>query len=418
MTLTAMSPSMNHFGSDRPCRSECTNRAPCFNIKKSGLPDDRLNHATGQDGCMEFIRSASVCGSGVSSFLVDSLARREQINSITSFLDGSNVYGSDSERSRRLRIHNDPAGRLKFTDAQEFEKAMLPFSEEESEDSVEMDCRRMFESESVEEARVACFMAGDARANEQIGLTAMHTIFLRAHNRLGEELHELNPHWSGDRVYLEARKIVGAIIQRVTYNEWLPAVLGKEGMDKIGSYHGYDQTVNPSIWNVFATAAFRFGHALIKPIIRRLDENLNTHSVYGDVPLYNAFFNPFRLLKEGGVDPIIRGLTFTAAKDLRIANNKPLNADLVERLFEASDAIALDLGAINIQRSRDHGIPFYVEWRKFCNLPVPSTIREMRHEFNEGAFDKLIGLYKKVSLLLLCITTYGLLLRCLTIEFS
>ena len=102
---------------------------------------------------MEFIRSASVCGSGVSSFLVDSLSRREQINSITSFLDASNVYGSDDERASKLRIENDPAGRLKFTDTTDFEKEMLPFHVEEDEESVDMDCRRMIESESVQEAR-------------------------------------------------------------------------------------------------------------------------------------------------------------------------------------------------------------------------------------------------------------------------
>ena len=109
--------------------------------------------------------------SGVSSLLIDSLSKREQINSITSFIDASNVYGSDSERVRKLRIESDPAGRLRHSSPAEFDKEMLPYSEEDSEESVEMDCRRMIDNESIEEARVACFMAGDARANEQIGLT-------------------------------------------------------------------------------------------------------------------------------------------------------------------------------------------------------------------------------------------------------
>lgn len=399
MTATPMSPSMNHFGTDTPCKSECSNVSPCFNIKKSTFENDRLNSPRShqlQQGCMEFVRSASVCGSGVSSFLVDTLGRREQINAITSFIDGSNVYGSDSERAKKLRIEHDPAGRLRFFDTSEYPKPMLPFSEEQSDESVEMDCRRMIERETIEEARVSCFMAGDVRANEQIGLTATHTIFLRAHNRFAEELHKLNPHWPGDQVYLETRKIIGAIIQRITYNEWLPAILGADGMAKLGSYHGYDETVNPAIQNVFATAAFRFGHALIKPIIRRLDDNLQTDPVYGDVPLFKAFFNPFRLIKEGGVDPIIRGLTFTASKDRRIEENGPFNKDLLERLFQASDEIALDLGALNIQRGRDHGIPFYVEWRQHCKLSVPTTFDELRGIFDPDAIRKLRALYKQV----------------------
>ena len=239
-------------------------------------------------------------------------------------------------------------------------------------------------------------MAGDARANEQIGLTAMHTVFLRAHNRIGADLHGLNPHWSGDKVYYETRKIVGAMIQRVTYAEWLPALLGGDGMAKLGTYRGYDQAVNPAVMNVFATAAFRFGHALIKPIIRRLDSDLNTHP-FGNVLLHRAFFNPFRLLKEGGIDPIIRGLVFTASKDRRIEQNGPLNSDLIEKLFNASDEVALDLGALNIQRSRDHGIPFYNAWREFCGLETFNSFSQMRSEFDRVAINKLQTLYKEVS---------------------
>ena len=116
----------------------------------------------------------------------------------------------------------------------------------------------------------------------------MHTVFMREHNRLGEELHDLNPHWSGDRVFLEARKIVGAMVQKVTYSEWLPAILGEDGMKKLGKYSGYDSSKNPAVTNIFATAAFRFGHTLIKPIIRRLDDRLHSHPDFGNVPLFKV----------------------------------------------------------------------------------------------------------------------------------
>lgn len=67
---------------------------------------------------------------------------------------------------------------------------------------------------------------GDIRANEQIGLTAMHTIWLREHNRIASELKELNPHHDGETLYQEARKIVGAEMQHITYAHWLPNILG------------------------------------------------------------------------------------------------------------------------------------------------------------------------------------------------
>lgn len=61
----------------------------------------------------------------------------------------------------------------------------------------------------------------------QIGLTSMHTIWLREHNRLVTLLKEINPLWNDDRLFFEARKIVGAVMQRITYGEWLPVVLGE-----------------------------------------------------------------------------------------------------------------------------------------------------------------------------------------------
>lgn len=61
-------------------------------------------------------------------------------------------------------------------------------------------------------------VSGDSRANEHLGMIALHTLFLREHNRLAEELHKLNPHWSLDTLYQEARKILGAVHQVRRYN--------------------------------------------------------------------------------------------------------------------------------------------------------------------------------------------------------
>lgn len=105
---------------------------------------------------------------------------------------------------------------------------------------------------------------------------AMHTVWIREHNRIARELLKINPHWEGDTLFHEARKIVGAQLQHITFKHWLPYVLGAGGEKLLGQYQGYDPTVNPSISNVFATAALRFGHSIINPVLSRLDDNFTT----------------------------------------------------------------------------------------------------------------------------------------------
>ena len=72
-------------------------------------------------------------------------------------------------------------------------------------------------------------------------------------------------------------------------------------MALMGNYSGYDAHVNPTIFNAFATAAYRFGHSQILPSFRRLDENYEPRPE-GELLLRDAFFNPQRLLNDGGTD--------------------------------------------------------------------------------------------------------------------
>lgn len=347
------------------CKKSCDNAAPCFPMEVP--PDDpRVTNRR----CIDFVRTSAVCGSGMTSILWgNGMKPREQMNQLTSYLDASQVYGYDDELAKNLRDLQNDRGLLREGAALPGRKPMLPYASGQF-----VDCRR-----NPLESSINCFVAGDIRANEQVGLLAMHTIWLREHNRIARILDEYNPHWSGEKIYQESRKIVGAEMQHITYQHWIPIIFGKDIDELIGNYQGYNSNIDASISNIFATAALRFGHSLIQPRLERLDDKFESIP-QGALSLRDAFFSPWRLVDEGGVDPLLRGMFATAAK-LKLPEQN-LNTELTEQLFKTAHAVALDLAAMNIQRSREHGIPGYTEWRKYCNMTIVNNFDDLAGEIS------------------------------------
>ena len=118
---------------------------------------------------------------------------------------------------------------------------------------------------------------GDGRASEQPALTVIHTVFMREHNRLVQGLRDVNPHWSEEKLFDHARRIVIAQTQHITFNEFLPRILSWNAMNLYGLkllphgyYKEYNPSCNPAIFTEFAAAAFRIGHSLLRPHIPRL----------------------------------------------------------------------------------------------------------------------------------------------------
>ncbi|XP_066570686.1 peroxidasin isoform X1 [Amia ocellicauda] len=375
-TVAALSQS--RFSDGQLCSAVCTNDPPCFPIIFP--PNDRRTLRNGAR-CMFFVRSSPVCGSGMTSLLMNSVFPREQINQLTSYIDASNIYGSSHHDSEEIRDLASQRGLLRQGIVQRSGKPLLPFAT-----GPPTECMR-----DENESPIPCFLAGDHRANEQLGLTAMHTVWFREHNRIASELLRLNPHWDGDTIYHEARKIIGAQMQHITYSHWLPKILGEVGMKMVGEYKGYDPNINAGILNAFATAAFRFGHTLINPVLYRLNEDFQPIP-QGHIPLHKAFFSPFRIVNEGGIDPLLRGL-FAVAGKMRVPSQL-LNTELTERLFSMAHTVALDLAAMNIQRGRDHGIPPYNDYRVFCNLSSANTFEDLKNEIKDpNVREKLQRLY-------------------------
>lgn len=254
---------------------------------------------------------------------------REQVNAITSWIDGSNVYGSDFLTAWRLRTFE--GGHLKMSEGD-----MLPIDEE------------------------GFFMAGDIRANEQVCLTAMHTLFVREHNRIADRIAQFFPFLNDEQLYQWSRKRVIGIMQAITYNEFLPAIMGEGAL---APYQGYNPNWFPNITNTFANAGYRFGHSMLPPEIYRMD-NSGEIIPDGNLRLKEAFFNPDHI-KDYGIDPYIKGLMIQQAQeiDTRVID------DVRNFLFGEPGEGGFDLAALNIQRGRDHGIPDFNTIRESFGLP-------------------------------------------------
>ena len=366
LDFTPMAVSFARFSDGRACNETCDNEAPCFPIP---IPKD--DPRIKRHACMGVTRSSGICNSGMTSVFYKQLQTRQQVNQITSYIDGSNIYGSSDDEVNHLRALHDRRGLMRIGLVMPSGKGLLP----PNDINAPVDCQI-----DPHQSHVPCFLAGDHRANEQLGLLSMHTLWLREHNRVARTLFNLNPHWDQDMIFYEARKIVGAQLQHITYTHWLPKILGEEGMAKIGPYEGYKPNVDSSVSNEFATAAFRFGHSLINPVLNRFNASYQPIP-QGNLALHRAFFAPWRIVEEGGIDPLLRGLIGSSAK--KLVAGEFFNLELTEKLFKLAHEVALDLAALNIQRGRDHGLPSYNEYRKMCGLQAAETFEELADEITD-----------------------------------
>ena len=269
---------------------------------------------------------------------------RQQLNNITAFIDASNVYGSEHDRTDELRTL-DGTGRLKTSDGD-----LLPFNV------------NAFPNAPTDHDP-SFFLAGDVRANEQVGLTAMHVLFVREHNHWAGEVQAMHPDFSGDQIFEHARAIVAAEMQAITYREFLPRLLGPGGLPP---YTGYRGDVDPGIANVVAAAAYRVGHTMLSPTILRVDAS-GAESSAGHLDLADAFFVPGEVI-DHGIDDVLRGLASQSAQNVDVHVVDALR----NFLFGPPGSGGFDLASLNIQRGRDHGIASYNQIRVHVGRP-PAT---------------------------------------------
>ena len=257
------------------------------------------------------------------------------INQITGWLDASMIYGSTQAVADNLGL---PDGHMKVSDGNN-----LPIAAD------------------------GTMMAGDVRAQENPALTALQTLFVREHNYQVDQLAAQHPDWDGNHLYQEARAIVGAEIAHITYDEFLPKLLGP---DLLNAYQGFDPSADPRITEEFAGAAFRFGHSIVSDDTERLD---NLGNLTGpELELRDAFFLPADEFNAfGGTDGFLRHLAADPAQtmDGRIVDGL--------RNFLFDPPVGMDLAAINIQRGHDQGLGTLNETREALGLNPYTSFKQL-----------------------------------------
>ncbi|KAK3790497.1 hypothetical protein RRG08_060547 [Elysia crispata] len=306
--------------------------------------------ATFNKTCMNFVRSRVFSP----SFKCYS-STREQGNAVTSFIDGSQIYGSSLQQQESLREFR--GGRLVG----------------ETSDMLPANSSTTCKSDKLEGKY--CFGAGDVRVNEHPMLSALHLIFHRYHNHIADLLSAYNIIWNDERVFQETRKIMGAILQHIVYSEYLPPLLGPIIMGSHGLresfFYRYKPEADPRIINSFATAAFRFGHSMVPG-----------HLLFGDKrkPLESLFFSPHNI--QHTTNSVLAGLIHGTITSPSQKSDRFFSTAVSHKLFhDETTGRSLDLVSLNVQRGRDHGLPSYTAFRKACRLPALTGTEPEMKEF-------------------------------------
>ncbi|HRD81339.1 MAG TPA: peroxidase family protein [Saprospiraceae bacterium] len=303
---------------------------------------------------------------------------RQHINIISSYIDASFVYGDRNARAAWLRTFT--GGKLKVSEGN-----LLPYNTLNGEFWGEIDANAPAMANPVGLSN-KFFVAGDERANENPLLAGLHTLFVREHNRMCDELAKQHPDWSDERLYQHARKYVGGFVQAVTYREWLPQL----GVN-VPAYTGYKPNVNATLANEFTAAAFRLGHTLLNGNLQRLYNNGESLEE-GPVALRDAFFNPFAIVTTpGGLDPFFKGM---AVQTMQQFDAKVID-DVRNFLFGPPGAGGLDLVAINILRGRERGLPDFNTIRAAYGLTPYSSFPQINS--SSQVFSALHELYGDIN---------------------
>ncbi|KAK9306660.1 hypothetical protein QLX08_002738 [Tetragonisca angustula] len=325
--------------------------------------------------CLNFVRSATDLDNGYSNQF--SFRPAEQLNDVTHFLDLSLVYGSSDQLANSLRA--GVGGRMVVDIRRNREWPPSAANKSATCD--------------ITSPNEVCYQAGDVRVNQNTQLTVLQIILLREHNRIADALARINPHWTDETIFQEARRIAIAEHQHISYYEWLPIFLGTSSTygnnilyDTTDYVNDYDPDVNPNVLNEHTTAAFRYFHSLIAGFLDLVKEDRSSNAA---LRLSTYMNKPSVIEENDNMADLTRGLSFQSEK----ASDQFFDAEITRYLFRNGRPLGSDLRATDIQRDRDHGLASYNDVREYCGLPRAIDFDDFTDYISFENVMKLASLY-------------------------
>ncbi|CAG9860584.1 unnamed protein product [Phyllotreta striolata] len=339
------------------------------------IPPNDPAHANDNTRCMSFDRTVT----NKDRQCVSERHTAEQLTSVNHYLDLSFVYGNDDETNRKLREFQH--GRLRADIRNGYQ--WLPRATNASGT-----CRLINPND-------ACYVAGDTRLNQNPQLAILHTVFLREHNRIAHFLSHLNPHWDDELVFQESRKINIAQYQQITCYEWLPYIIGEENAYKArilwktdGFIDDYDENVDATVLNEHSTAALRHFHSLVRGQLHLIKESRYSE---GTVRFSDVLGRPQIIEEHQGFDHLMRGLTTQPQS----ASDQFHTSEITQFLFRSdNETFGVDLKAFDVQRSRDHGLASYNDYRELWKIPRARKFEDFLDFISYENVDRLARLYE------------------------
>jgi hypothetical protein len=231
------------------------------------------------------------------------------------------------------------------------------------------------------------FVCGDffPRCNETPGLTMIHTLFVREHNRKVAEYAAENPSLTDEQLFQLGRRWVTSLIQSITVNEFLPTLTG----EKVAKYKGHKPSVNGRIGMEFEQSLYRVGHTLLPRELQRFGSP-GGHSPLPALDLGETLFQSPNLFQTSAdLDALVRGFIRQPHEKVDcVVADGVRNTLVVDQPGTAGTLF--DLPAINIVRGRELGLPSYNLARVGFGLP---PVNRFADAFDTKAAERLRSVY-------------------------